>query len=88
MTIAFENPRRRGLPGTLFLVTVPAQRAHVLKRLLQVLQTHVAQFEELVLLVQECEPAPSPIRWRKAALASSADLTCVPFAQEPINILW
>src|ERR1017187_8643114 len=48
---------------------------------------HVPQLEEFVLLIEKCQPAPSPIRWRKAALADCAALAFIPFAQQPIHIL-
>src|ERR1019366_6578630 len=48
---------------------------------------HVAQLEEFVLLVEQGQAAPSPIRCRKAALANCAALAFVPFAQKAIHIL-
>src|SRR5450759_3915651 len=48
---------------------------------------HVAQLEEFVLLIKKRQPATSPIRCRKPALANCAALAFVPFAQESIYVL-
>jgi hypothetical protein len=37
MAIALEHPLRDCLPGPFFLMAIPAQRTHVLQRLLQLI---------------------------------------------------
>ena len=61
MAIAFQDARRCRLARSLFLMAIPAQRPHVLQLRLQLIQIHVSQLEQLMLLIEHSQAAAAPI---------------------------
>ena len=78
---------RHRLPFALLLVTLPAQRTRVFQNSLQTFRRHVAQFEELVMLIKNAQPTLPPIVGCDGARADRAALAVAPFREQPLQVL-
>src|SRR5450631_3838195 len=86
--IALQHPGRSGLAGALLLVTVPTERSHLIQDGRQFVEMHVTQFEELLFLVQQGQPAASPVGGGQRMLTDRTRFSLVPLLQQTLEVLW
>ena len=86
MPITFQAPRRLGLAGAFLLMAVPAQGCHLVQSRRDLVEVHVTQLEQLLLLVEQGQTAAPPVGGSQRPLANGASLTLIPLLQQPFQI--